>query len=252
MLSPWPYAQLPPSGKISAVQLKEIYLVRRNLLETLLPVIWADETFRESCRLGKFSRWVLCDEIADNAEFLVDLAWTVRLLYCLAPPAYLTLDGAGASEYDPNHSMNAGSSPGWHLHRQEGFRSTIVPQLLFGEDAYLGLDLLDKVVNRQVCRPGEFPLLVEGKPQIRLHPKWSRAVDLVEHTKLVSFLIRNPKSRLALFWDVGGVAHRGVENCQSYSANAQIHSRQLPHIFNMVKLGQHVEAMSWHSCCGEE
>jgi len=274
LTSRWPWAEMPNissddennSNDNSVEKMKELYVQGRHVSEALLPSVWSDMAFRESCRMGKYSRWVL-NERFDDGTFLIDLAWAVRLLYCLGPESYLTLDGADVSVYNPKFSMSVSDSPGWRLGRH-GYSTDIQQKLLFDRDAYVALEVLSHSVSGHAffqVGNAKMPIIaqiLEEQPEIQLqkNKKWKRAMDLEEHTKLLSFLLRNPESRRALFWDADGVCCRGVEllakeRFESWRtlgrcyAIGQPHYRQLPHMFNMAKLGQHVEALSWEECC---
>jgi len=164
--------------------------------------------------------------------------------------------------------MCATYSPGWRLISNRNGYSAIQQQLLLGKDSYASLEILDQVMTqgKHVHNGPRKPLIahiLEQQPEIQLtrNKNWSRAMDLEEHTKLLSFLLRHPESRRALLWDVDGVVCRGVtslakERYECWDTLTEAYSvgepllRQIPHMFNMAKLGQHVEALSWDECCG--
>mmetsp|Transcript_30311 Transcript_30311/g.45715 ORF Transcript_30311/g.45715 Transcript_30311/m.45715 type:complete len:371 (+) Transcript_30311:500-1612(+) len=278
--SRWPWAKVPcltsndDNGATYAEainyaeRMKELYIKSQYVQESLLPTVWSDNDFRQSCKYGKYSRWVLAKQFDDGA-FLIDLAWAVRILYCLGPQAYLTLDGADTSAYDPAFSTCASDSPGWRLiSNRNGYSAMVQQQLLLGKDSYASLEILDQVMTqgKHVHNGPRKPLIahiLEQQPEIQLtkNKNWSRAMDLEEHTKLLSFLLRHPESRRALLWDIDGVVCRGVTSLakeryecwdtltEACSVGEPL-SRQIPHMFNMAKLGQHVEALSWDECCG--
>lgn len=265
-----PHAAIPPAKDGDAVtthakKLKGLYLFRRNLLDNVVPSFLADDgiSFRQRCQYGKYSRWVLYDTY-DDPSFIAKLAWAVRVLCRLAPPGYSTLDGADVTPYNPRYSMQAhDSAPGWGLvqvwvQRRGEMPEDVRRQLVFGEDEFVGLCILE--TSRMAPSRDVVSSAIQKHPNIVHNPDWTKAMDIKEHTKLMSFLVEHPESLEALFWDTDGVTCRGVESLASRQHQrwnvgnyfGTPHPRQLPHLFNMVSLGRHVEAMSWKECCGSE
>ena len=219
-------------------------------------------SYREGFSTGKYSRWV-CD--IEKPDFVLPLLFAVRILGLCLPRGFSTLDGAPQRQYDIEHSTSAhAGGGGWKISPED------LEQLeLVGKDGFLGLQIFHDVDSWEVLKGVRQHREEEVNEHLRTWWGGARRDELLAElfdaealVALTEFVLEDvAKGRIgcrldSLFWDVHGLAVRGFDNVAAATwpefkithrmfdvERGWVNSRQVPPLFNLAKLSEHVERL---------
>jgi hypothetical protein len=231
---------------------------RLGHLTRRLARVWTPE-YRRQFSMGKYSRWVTGFE---EAGFVLPLIFAARILGICLPAGFQQLDGQPEREYRPDASTCAHVGAGWEREKL----AEHLDALAVGRDAYLGLHVFVDCEGYE----GRGPLR-EGCEAVERHlATWwggeqrasllSRLFDAEAFLALAEFVLADVEEHElggridSLFWDVHGLTVRGIEYVTAAGGWDEFprsgtggepfsNARQLPPLFNLAKLTEHVEQL---------
>jgi hypothetical protein len=225
-------------------------------LRARIDAAWTED-FKRELGYGKYSKWA--SHLPCPADVVLPLAFAVRVLFLAAPDAYRTLDGAAARTYHPGHSMCAHQGGGWNMQVWGAAGPERMPR-----DAFLAFVIMRDVLSERRNihqRDGLMGTLDAATTWWGVDPSAEegdagdlrrRLFDFDAYAAVLEFLLEDTTRLRGLLWDVQGIVCRGADSCAASSFDeismthrfrGDMHQRQIPPIFNIVKLGEHVDSL---------
>eukprot|EP00759_Apiculatamorpha_spiralis_P045352 PhF_6_TR42154/c0_g1_i3/m.63704 len=235
-------------------------LLAKHILSTYswCPSLGHNEAFMDEVRCGKYSRW------ADKVtcwDFRVTLAWIVRIIGEIGKRYHYEVyyPAAGYHPYNPRASRCAEVGDGW--------RVKILEPYSLREEAIVASALMNECIE-EFAESYPWHVVTDLQTAFPDEELRNAILDPTKFIRVLKALCRDKEVLLGVMWDVSGIQCRGpgsiarqldfdYENCDptllgasaARRLNPKFHTdmyaykleeRQLPPLFNLIRLNDHV------------